>query len=34
MINMDYLNPEQAAKLIIEYLNLREDNELRKPYKG
>ena len=32
MLNMNYLSAEDAVKLIVEYLDLRKDDELRKPY--
>ena len=32
MLNMNYIDAEAAVKLIVEYLDLRKDDELRKPY--
>lgn len=32
MINMNFLTPEPAVKLILDYLDLRSDEEVRKPY--
>ncbi len=32
MINMNFLTPESAVKLILDYLDLRSDEEVRKPY--
>ena len=32
MINMNFLTPESAVKLIRDYLDLRSDEEVRKPY--
>ena len=32
IINMNFLTPESAVKLILDYLDLRSDEEVRKPY--
>ena len=32
MINMNFLTSESAVKLILDYLDLRSDEEVRKPY--